>query len=126
MKKFFLIVLLSCSCFGSSHEDMRTKANVMSLGMALRARFYPHVDAKELKMILRHTGQPDDQNFIFAKYRISLEAYKEMEEIESIASIIETGASLDLLDDEQLKKAKWLSSQYLAITLYNCSFSLKP
>lgn len=114
----FIILIFLSSVWGN--DDFRrveirhfNKKEVLSLGMALRQRFYPHLDKNEVKLYLLWNANFDDQAMMYQRWRVNESNMSDLSKIKYIALSISNNFDIDTIENDVLREqAEWATRNY--------------
>ena len=114
----FIILIFLSSVWGN--DDFRrveiknfNRKELLSLGMALRQRFYPHLDKNEVKLYMMWNGAFDDQYMLYQSWRMNQSNMSDLSKIKYIALSISNNFDIDTIENDVLREqAEWATRNY--------------
>lgn len=116
---FMFIVLVFLSSVWGNNDYRRVeikhfnRKEILSLGLALRQRFYPHLDKNEVKLYLLWNAQFDNHQMMYQRFRLNESNMSDLNKIKYIALAISNNFTIEEIEDETMyAQAQWAIANY--------------
>lgn len=118
--KFYLLIILFLfilsTVWGSSYQiTAYNERDVINIGLALRQKFYPHLDEHELRMFLLWDENPANQSMIYQRHRLPSAHIDDIKHIKDLSIRLAGHFQIDGLGPIEREEALWVLSNFRAI-----------